>query len=195
MYIMADSVDIHRLGRTARAGAEGHGVVILGDFESFFLRSLSSQKLPSDRATVEEALLAVPPEAKAQAYQAWLGYYNSHTKSLKWSSAELVKAANEYADSGLRYGSRPPGLEAKTVGKMGLRGVPGLNVIKGQPGGGLQGKRARDGDAVGHPSSDARGEVAAGRGLREPGNGGGAGGGRGRGGGALGGGGGRGRRR
>lgn len=31
-------IDIHRLGRTARAGNEGQGILVLADWEKFFLR-------------------------------------------------------------------------------------------------------------------------------------------------------------
>jgi hypothetical protein len=45
---------------------------------------------------------------------------NSSLRDLRWSQAELVQHANEYAARGLRYaamdGSSPP-LLAKTVGK------------------------------------------------------------------------------
>ena len=154
---------MHRLGRTARAGAEGHGILILADFETHFLRNPSIQafnlysypqiNLTHSKGLVEGALDVVTPEAKAQAYQAWLGYYKSHIKSLRWSELDLVKHANEYASQCLRYGPEPPGLMAKTVGMMGLKKVPGLNVIKSLParegngeGHRNQGKRAREGE-------------------------------------------------
>ena len=43
-----------------------------------------------------------------------------------------VSAANEYALGTLRYrggNGRPPPLESSTVGKMGLKGAVGLNVV------------------------------------------------------------------
>jgi len=67
-----------------------------------------------------------------------------------------VNHANEYARVSLRYGPEPPGLLAKTVGMMGLRKVPGLNVIKALPereglgsGRGQAVKRERDMDGLG----------------------------------------------
>jgi len=62
-----------------------------------------------------------------RAYQAWLGFYNSNTKRIgKVSKQELVALANEWSRLvGLRY---PPALEKRTVGKMGLRGVQGINT-------------------------------------------------------------------
>ena len=60
------------------------------------------------------------------AYQAWLGFYNSNLKLLRWSKEDLVAEANDwFASLGQ---SEPPALLAKTVGKMGLKGVPGLRV-------------------------------------------------------------------
>jgi len=148
--------DIHRLGRTARAGAEGHGVLILSEFESFFLKDKimqslalhpftlsSSAELDTLRSKVNKAMDQVPEEAKSQAYGAWLGYYKAYLKSIRWSASELVQAANHYSSDVLRYGSTPPGLLAKTVGKMGLKGTPGLRIVKeldsGAGGGGGRG--------------------------------------------------------
>ena len=62
--------------------------------------------------------------------QAWLGFYNSHLRFLGWSKEELVRRANAFSAQTLRLPS-PPALEPKTVSKMGLKGVPGLNVERG----------------------------------------------------------------
>jgi len=61
------------------------------------------------------------------AYQAWLGFYNSNLKTLRWSPSELVQRANLWATDCI-FQPEPPALQAKTVGKMGLKGVPGLRV-------------------------------------------------------------------
>ena len=68
---------IHRLGRTARAGKSGKGMLLLGDFEERFLGSL--QELPLARAAplpgsalaeagalVQRGLMQVDDEDKAQ---------------------------------------------------------------------------------------------------------------------------------
>ena len=68
---------IHRLGRTARAGKSGKGMLLLGDFEERFLGSL--QELPLARAAplpgsalaeagalVRQGLAQVDDEDKAQ---------------------------------------------------------------------------------------------------------------------------------
>ena len=61
------------------------------------------------------------------ARQAWLGFYNSHLRKLGWDKPQLVRTANELAQC-WGYSHQPPALQRKTVGKMGLKGVPGLHV-------------------------------------------------------------------
>jgi ATP-dependent RNA helicase MSS116 len=190
------SLDVHRLGRTARAGNKGHGVLVLADFETMFLNDKTMRTFPlqtyptiapdavsRSRALVDQALGAVPNEAKAQAYQAWLGYYNSNLRALKWSQADLVRNANDYARDSLRYRSgetwQAPGLLAKTVGKMGLKGVPGLHIVKDVQGGGQRAPRgaqgappqpkAVEGGMGGHQANSARGGSGGQRGGRSRG--------------------------
>ena len=68
---------IHRLGRTARAGKSGKGMLLLGDFEERFLSSLSelplteAAPLPAGalaeaQAQVQQGLAAVDEEDKSQ---------------------------------------------------------------------------------------------------------------------------------
>ena len=102
--------------------------------------AIPSDEMSRSRSMVEHALDRVPPEAKAQAYQAWLGYYNSNLKALHWSQSDLVTYANDYARDTLRYGPEPPELAKTTVGKMGLKGVKGLRFAPG-----LAGKGGRPG--------------------------------------------------
>ena len=65
-------------------------------------------------------------ESAEQAYRAWLGYYNGNLKKIGWDKKRLVKEANQWAkDVGLQA---QPSLLKKTVGKMGLKGVPGLKL-------------------------------------------------------------------
>ena len=62
MGLAADKAQyIHRLGRTARAGKSGKGMLLLGDFEERFLNSLS--ELPLEQA----AALPAPAVAEAEA--------------------------------------------------------------------------------------------------------------------------------
>jgi ATP-dependent RNA helicase MSS116 len=61
------------------------------------------------------------------AYQAWIGFYNSNLKTTKWSKAELVNNGNRWICESCRQ-PNPPAIRARTVGKMGLKNVPGLNI-------------------------------------------------------------------
>mmetsp|Transcript_41627 Transcript_41627/g.126221 ORF Transcript_41627/g.126221 Transcript_41627/m.126221 type:complete len:97 (-) Transcript_41627:88-378(-) len=62
------------------------------------------------------------------AYQAWLGFYNGNLRRIgKVSKAQLVEMANYFARlTGLRH---QPVLKKSTVGKMGMKGVPGLKTV------------------------------------------------------------------
>ena len=131
---------IHRLGRTARADAEGRGVLILTEHEKFFLHQLKDidfKDLPEEITyssdTLKPALRTL--DGKAKIYQAWMGYYKNHLKGLKWTTTELVRQANAFALQGLGC-AEVPGLQKMTVGKMGLKGVPGLKILPNEPGSG-----------------------------------------------------------
>jgi len=135
---------LHRLGRTARAGKQGSGMLLLCDWENYFLNHLKDLPLVDDPALwktslrrfnsqVDQSLRklhAQDAQIGAQAYQAWLGEHNGKLKKLKWSSQQLVEMANWFA-TGIMKLPNVPALEAKTVGKMGLKGTPGL-VIGGK---------------------------------------------------------------
>lgn len=130
---------IHRLGRTARAGAEGRGTLVLASSEHHFARkTLSMIKFVDTtpdltaQATVQRIVQEMDPEKQAKTYRAWIGYYKTHLKPLDWTPAELVRQANSYARDGL--GSTDvPTVETRFVGKTGLKGVPGLNIVKTAP--------------------------------------------------------------
>ncbi|KAG5919425.1 hypothetical protein E4U42_006526 [Claviceps africana] len=130
---------IHRLGRTARADAQGKGIFLISEAESFFpqctLKQITFIPHKADlhpAAEVHRILEAIPEEDKAQMYKAWLGYYNNHLKGLRWDKEELVRQANAYARDGLGSPETPP-VQKSTVSKMGLRGVRGLNVVPDRP--------------------------------------------------------------
>jgi ATP-dependent RNA helicase MSS116 len=133
---------IHRLGRTARAGKEGFGMLLLCDFEEVCmgreLAGLPIDKLPLSVLNIQnfdgpcsQALSRVEcddqlKKSGEQAYQAWLGYYNGKLRILGWSKEQLVVMANAFAASiGL---AEVPELQKKTIGKMGLKGVKGLRI-------------------------------------------------------------------
>eukprot|EP01060_Flectonema_neradi_P010931 TRINITY_DN1801_c0_g1_i1.p1 TRINITY_DN1801_c0_g1~~TRINITY_DN1801_c0_g1_i1.p1 ORF type:complete len:622 (+),score=114.43 TRINITY_DN1801_c0_g1_i1:153-1868(+) len=150
---------IHRVGRTGRAGREGCGIVLLCPFETCILNSLHDLPIESIQVPKNNSLhaklravlasvsgdssLLIPASA---AYRAWLGYYNSNLKKVKWSQTKLVQMANEF--SSLCGLSEVPSLEMKTVGKMNLKGVPGLTIGPKVGGGG--GKGGKRGGGGGH---------------------------------------------
>ena len=134
---------IHRLGRTARAGKGGKGMLLLAPFEA-----KSMKKSLSDIPLQEVSMESVGPiiecrssvvsslqnaidrdefrKSAEQAYSAWLGFYNSNLKLCGWDKLKLVENANFYSKC---LGCREiPLLEKKTVGKMHLKGVTGLRV-------------------------------------------------------------------
>ncbi|OTA90923.1 hypothetical protein M434DRAFT_397577 [Hypoxylon sp. CO27-5] len=130
---------IHRLGRTARAGAEGRGTFIITSHETFFskwtLKNITFEQTPPDLSAREDILQiaeSLDPDIQAKAYQGWLGFYKSYLKPMNWDNDRLVKEANEFALNGLGA-PEVPSLPKSTVGKMGLKGVKGLVVVPDGP--------------------------------------------------------------
>ncbi len=132
---------IHRLGRTARAGKEGKGGLLLANYEEYHMTKRELADMPLERLTIPSLTRAHDIGSRAvsnvsrnkplrnsaeQAYRAWLGYYNGQLKKVKWDKKQLVAQANAFGkDAGL---NEQPSLPKKTVGKMGLKGVPGLKI-------------------------------------------------------------------
>lgn len=133
---------VHRLGRTARAGASGRGILILDPHEMYFLQRGILKTLPivphSDlpplataKQQIKKALADVPDEEKEKAYRAWLGYYNGAATKMGWTKERLIQEADAYVRLSLGWTDKlPPGIEARPVGMMGMRGMPGLNIVK-----------------------------------------------------------------
>ncbi|KAM5349690.1 hypothetical protein ACJ41O_006195 [Fusarium nematophilum] len=151
---------IHRLGRTARANAEGRGIFIVSAAEAWFPRSTLKEitfiRQDADLSSAQEVLTIaekMEEDDKSRIYQAWLGFYNNYMKNLKWDKVELVRQANVYAREGLGSPDTPP-IAKTTAAKMGLRGVKGLVTVPDRPrgkqnggGGGRGGKgRGKRGD-------------------------------------------------
>jgi len=128
---------IHRLGRTGRAGRTGRGILLLCDFEKQFLKELkdldiSHVETPNSNhdqlkttALLKRLPKALQPDGE-RAYAAYLGYYNSNLKRIGLNKPALVELANHFSRTiGFKD---PPKLQKKTVGKMGLKGTPGLRI-------------------------------------------------------------------
>lgn len=130
---------IHRLGRTARANAEGRGIFIVCEAEAWFPnRNLSEIPFISHAANLDSVadvhtvVEAMEEMARAKIYQAFLGYYKNHLKGLRWNNEELVQQGNLFASEGLRTPEQPA-IFKSTVGKMGLKGTKGLRVVPDPP--------------------------------------------------------------
>lgn len=120
---------------------DGKGGLLLADYEEHHMtkRELKDMPLvpmsvPDSQRANSAATQAIQNVARSkdlttsgeQAYRAWLGYYNGALKKLRWDKKQLVQQANMWASEvGLR---EQPSLQRKTVGKMGLKGVPGLRL-------------------------------------------------------------------
>lgn len=135
----------HRVGRTARAGKDGRAVILLTEAESFYLRvnpqfpiqpypasTKIREQLDSEDLPITPVLQSVDPETKQKAYSAYLGFMKTHMNKLKLDPAGLVKMANQFALEGMLC-DEVPKLERKTVGKMGLKGAPGISYATNRP--------------------------------------------------------------
>ncbi|KAI1492272.1 P-loop containing nucleoside triphosphate hydrolase protein [Biscogniauxia mediterranea] len=131
---------VHRLGRTARAGADGRGTLILAKPEKFFLSNeLSDIKMTHRKPNLQARAAALeisksfmfadsPAEAHAKVYQSWLGYYKGYVKGMGWDLERLVAEANTFAKKGMGATGIPT-LTKSNARKMGIASVPGLNII------------------------------------------------------------------
>ncbi|KAL3162374.1 hypothetical protein ABBQ32_010052 [Trebouxia sp. C0010 RCD-2024] len=160
---------IHRVGRTARAGKQGQALLLLHDFERFFLRHLAElpvtqiqptpvEDLADAEARAQQGLASIPETSKTSAYQAWLGFYNSYKSKLRWTATELVQQANYFSQT---IGcDEPPAIEKKTIGKMGLKGTPGLRFAVGESRGGQGGRGGGNGGGRGGQNGGGAGQTA-----------------------------------
>merc|ERR1712176_48476 len=100
---------IHRLGRTARAGKDGKGGLLLADYEKDYMVKRELTDMPLELFQVpnlERASLAASQGilnvskigslriSAEQSYRAWIGYYNGHLKKVKWDKRTLVSQGN-----------------------------------------------------------------------------------------------------
>ncbi len=96
---------IHRLGRTARAGKSGSGMLLLMREEErqmrrdlhdmpliSFVPAVSMTTLDATRAALARVSRNAELRKSAeQAYGAWLGYYNTNCKKCGWNKEQLVR--------------------------------------------------------------------------------------------------------
>jgi len=150
------------------SGKEGKGALLLASYEERFMKKeLNDMPLvsvpaprtgPQTNDHLAMALSTVSTNrqlqtAGEQAYAAWLGYYKGSLKKCGWTPTQLVETANQWArDVGL---PNQPSLQKKTIGKMGLKGVPGLLIDNGGSGGNgrMANARVRGGAGGGPPAS------------------------------------------
>ncbi|KAF6804488.1 ATP-dependent RNA helicase [Colletotrichum sojae] len=155
---------IHRLGRTARAGADGRGIFVVAEAEDFFprwtLKEISFEPRNADLSSAAQvysiAEQRIDDGQKAKIYQAWLGYYKNWMKNLKWDKEQLVAEGNIFARDALASPETPP-IQKSTIGKMGLRGTRGLVVVPDAP-------KARHGRGGGGGGGEGRSIGSGGRG-------------------------------
>eukprot|EP00940_MAST-03C_sp_MAST-3C-sp2_P001790 g1790.t1 len=131
---------VHRVGRTGRAGKGGSGLLLLTNGgEQRFLNECKDLGLKERRAAwspssdtriqaaVQRGICSVPYSSLSRGYAAYLGYMKGCLRRLGWKTHHLVDHVNTFATEvcGLPL---PPALMKRTIGKMGLRGTPGLRV-------------------------------------------------------------------
>jgi ATP-dependent RNA helicase MSS116 len=127
----------HRIGRTGRADASGEAWIVLAPRELGFIRDVErkgmavvKRQVPGVEAGAQFAVgratkKLVGDGEEGRVYQAWLGYYLGRIRVLNIDKKGIVEEANLFAEEVFGC-AEPPRLEKKTVGKMGLKGVPGL---------------------------------------------------------------------
>ncbi|KAF7879714.1 uncharacterized protein EAF02_007884 [Botrytis sinoallii] len=102
-------------------------------FQMDIERNPISTNTPQNLSSANDVLrVASKMDNHSKTYQAWLGYYKNHLKLMKWDNAELVRQGNVYAKEGLGAPETPT-LYRGIVGKMGLKGTPGLTIIPDPP--------------------------------------------------------------
>lgn len=131
---------VHRVGRTARAGADGRAIILLTEGESFFMKNnrhlpikphpdseAINAAAPANSKAVLDAMYTIEEESKQRAYSSFIGFFagSGLLRQLRLDKAGLVQLANEMAVKGMGC-PEPPPMDKKVIGKMGMKGVPGF---------------------------------------------------------------------
>lgn len=170
---------VHRVGRTARAGNDGRAIILLTEAESYFIKANRHLPIQPHPLTAEintaasswtdamtQAMDNIGEETKQRAYSSFIGFFagSGLLKNLRLDKPGLVQMANALAVRGMAC-PEPPPMEKRIIGKMGLKGVPGLNYATGDNlGGENSGKRGR-------PNGQSRDVLSAGSGRGDRGSG------------------------
>lgn len=118
---------IHRLGRTARAGKAGRGVILLTEAESYFIPANrqfpittypGSADILQDKTAAEkmcQTMGLIDYATKQKAYVSYLGFMKGLIKSMKIDVRGLVEMANELVTQGMKL-PVPPDVDRRYVG-------------------------------------------------------------------------------
>lgn len=89
-----------------------------------------------------------------KAWAAWLGFYKGYCGKFKLTKEQLVRTSAEVAAS-MGF-NQIPALNAMLIGKMGLKGTPGLRIDNSPPARGGQGRGGGGNQGQGHGQGQGR---------------------------------------
>jgi ATP-dependent RNA helicase MSS116 len=138
LVIQVGAVDrkkyIHRVGRTARAGKEGRGILLLNEYEKANLTELRDIPINKSKITVptedapevRQLLERVQKDFDLKsdiegAFGSYLGHYKGQMGMLGWSNRDLLRSANSFAHQFGVNNPRIPGVFRELEGVEGAR--------------------------------------------------------------------------
>ncbi|KAJ5430596.1 hypothetical protein N7491_007612 [Penicillium cf. griseofulvum] len=166
---------VHRVGRTARAGADGRAIILLTESESFFMKQnrhlpikphpdteAINSGAPSCSKAVLQAMYTIDEESKQRAYSSFIGFFagSGLLRQLRLDKAGLVQLANEMAVKGMGCPEPPQWTERPRNSSRGGKSRDALSPGAGhgdrgsiEKRGGRGGRGARRGGGRGKPRS------------------------------------------